>query len=183
MTFGKKLSFNGSKRIISGLPLGNKLKPVTVTFKKTGTFTYYCNIHAGMKGKVTVKDKGKSIPSAKADKKALARQVATAIATSKKLAEDAGAGRTRSTSAPPASTARSCSPSCPSALTVPVGHVADLPDAPGVVRHPHGDHRAREPGDRSQLLPRPAREEVRGGAGARRGRPSTAASRPAPGGR
>jgi plastocyanin len=85
MTFGKKLSFNGGKRIISGLPLGNKLKPITVTFKKTGTFTYYCNIHAGMKGKVTVKGKGKSIPSAKADKKALARQVATAIATSKKL--------------------------------------------------------------------------------------------------
>jgi plastocyanin len=85
MTFGKKLSFNGGKRIISGVPLGNKLKPITVTFKKTGTFTYYCNIHAGMKGKVTVKGKGKSIPSAKADKKALARQVATAIATSKKL--------------------------------------------------------------------------------------------------
>jgi plastocyanin len=84
-TFGKKLSFNGSKRIISGLPLANKPKPITVTFKKTGKFTYYCNVHAGMKGTVTVKDKGKSIPSAKADKKALARQLATAIATSKRL--------------------------------------------------------------------------------------------------
>ena len=85
MTFGKKLSFNGNKRIISGLPLGNKLKPITVTFKKTGKFTYFCNIHAGMKGTVTVKSKGAKIPSAKADKKALARQVATAISTSKKL--------------------------------------------------------------------------------------------------
>jgi plastocyanin len=84
-TFGKKLSFNGSKRIISGLPLANKPKPVTVTFKKTGKFTYFCNIHAGMKGTVTVKKKGASIPSAKADKKAIARQVATALATSKKL--------------------------------------------------------------------------------------------------
>ena len=42
----------------SGLPLGEKLKPVTVTFKKTGRFTYFCNIHAGMKGTVTVKAKG-----------------------------------------------------------------------------------------------------------------------------
>ena len=58
-----------------------------MTFKKTGKFTYYCNIHAGMKGTVTVKDKGKSVPSAKADKKALARQVATALKTSKKLAK------------------------------------------------------------------------------------------------
>jgi plastocyanin len=83
--FGKKLSYNGSKRLLSGLPLGEKLKPVTVTFKKTGKFTYYCNIHSGMKGTVTVKAKGASIPSAKADKKALARQVATALNTSKKL--------------------------------------------------------------------------------------------------
>ena len=50
-----------------------------MTFKKTGKFTYYCNIHAGMKGTVTVKDKGKSVPSAKADQKAFARQVATAL--------------------------------------------------------------------------------------------------------
>ncbi len=84
-TFGKKLSFNGSKRIISGLPLANKPKPITVTFKKSGKFTYFCNIHAGMKGTVTVKNKGKSVPSAKADKKALQRQVATALATAKKL--------------------------------------------------------------------------------------------------
>jgi plastocyanin len=84
-TFGKKLSFNGKKRIISGLPLAPKVKPITVTFKKTGTFTYYCNIHAGMKGKVTVKAKSAKIPSAKSDKKALARQIATALSTSKKL--------------------------------------------------------------------------------------------------
>jgi plastocyanin len=84
-TFGKKLTFNGSKRIISGLPLADKPKPITVTFKKSGKYTYYCNIHAGMKGTVTVKDKGKSVPSAKADKKALQRQVATALTTAKKL--------------------------------------------------------------------------------------------------
>lgn len=84
-TFGKKLSYNGSKRVASGLPLGNNLKPVTVTFKKTGTFTYFCNIHAGMKGTVTVKAKGAKVPSAKADKKAVARQVARSLRTSKQL--------------------------------------------------------------------------------------------------
>ena len=84
-TFGKKVSFNGSKRVASGLPLGEGLKPITVTFKKVGKFTYYCNIHAGMKGTVDVKAKGKSIPSDKSDKKALARQVATALSTSKRL--------------------------------------------------------------------------------------------------
>ena len=61
-TFGKKLSFNGSKRIISGLPLGDKLKPITVTFKKTGKFTYYCNIHAGMKGTVIGQGQGQVDP-------------------------------------------------------------------------------------------------------------------------
>jgi plastocyanin len=85
MSFGKKLSFNGSKRVMSGLPLAPKPKPITVTFKKTGKFTYFCNIHAGMKGTVTVKSKGAKVPSAKADSKALARQVATALSTSKKL--------------------------------------------------------------------------------------------------
>src|SRR3954447_12773531 len=34
--YGKKLSYNGTKRVDSGLPLGNKLKPLTVKFKKTG---------------------------------------------------------------------------------------------------------------------------------------------------
>ncbi len=84
-TFGKKLSYNGSKRVMSGLPLGEKLKPVTVTFKKIGTFTYYCNIHAGMTGKVTVKAKGRSVPSAKADRRAVKRQVAASVKTSKQL--------------------------------------------------------------------------------------------------
>ena len=83
--FGKKVSYNGSKRIASGLPLAEKPKPITVTFKKTGTFTYFCNIHNGMKGKVTVKAKSAKIPSAKSDKKALARQVATALNTAKRL--------------------------------------------------------------------------------------------------
>ena len=83
--FGKKLTHNGSKRIASGLPLAEKLKPIVVTFKKTGKFTYYCNIHAGMKGTVSVKSKGTDVPSAKADKKALKRQVDRSLKTAKQL--------------------------------------------------------------------------------------------------
>ena len=83
--FGKKRSYNGSKRVASGLPLAEDLKPVTVTFKKTGRHTYYCNIHPGMKGTVTVRPKGKRVPSKAADKKAVKRQVASSIKTAKTL--------------------------------------------------------------------------------------------------
>lgn len=48
--FGKKVSYTGKNRVQSGLPLAAKPKPMVVTFKKTGKFTYFCNIHAGMKG-------------------------------------------------------------------------------------------------------------------------------------
>jgi plastocyanin len=83
--YGKKVSFNGKKSLVSGLPLGEGLKPITVTFKKKGKFTYYCNIHSGMKGTVSVKAKGKKIPSKKADKKALKRQLARSLKTAKTL--------------------------------------------------------------------------------------------------
>jgi plastocyanin len=66
--FGKKLTYNGRKSLNSGLPLAAKVKPMTVTFSKTGRFTFFCDIHAGMKGTVTVKAARKSIPSAKTDK-------------------------------------------------------------------------------------------------------------------
>jgi plastocyanin len=77
--YGKKFTYNGAKRVDSGLPLGNKLKPVTVKFKKTGSFTYYCDIHPGMKGKVTVKGKKSKVPSAKADRKTVTTQVNAAL--------------------------------------------------------------------------------------------------------
>jgi plastocyanin len=120
MSFGKKLSFNGSKRIISGLPLGENPKPVTVTFKKTGKFTYYCNIHAGMKGTVTVKSKGAKIPSAKADKKALKRQIATAATTAKKLPKTQVPANTVSVGAA-GKHGEELFAMVPDALTVPVG--------------------------------------------------------------
>ena len=46
--YGRTATYDGSRGTVSGIPLGDHLKPFTVRFTKTGTFTYYCNIHAGM---------------------------------------------------------------------------------------------------------------------------------------
>jgi plastocyanin len=56
---------------------------VTVKFAKTGSFTYYCDIHSGMKATVKVVAKSKSVPSAKADAKRVKDQVAKALAVAK----------------------------------------------------------------------------------------------------
>jgi plastocyanin len=84
-TWGKKVSYDGTKGVQSGLPLAPKLKPITVTFKKAGKVTYYCDIHAGMKGTVRVLAKGKRVPSAKQDAKAVKRQIARATKIAKGL--------------------------------------------------------------------------------------------------
>jgi plastocyanin len=85
-SFGKKLTYNGTKRIESGLPFAEHPKAFTVKFTKAGSYTYYCNVHPGMKGTVRVLSKSHKVPSAKADAKALKAQVAAALKTAKSLA-------------------------------------------------------------------------------------------------
>jgi plastocyanin len=128
--YGKKVKFNGSKQLLSGLPLAPKLKPITVTFTKAGKFTYYCNIHAGMKGVVTVKPKGKKVPSAKSDRKALNRQIASTLKTAKGLPK----------ATPPADTidvgvagkhGEEFFGFVPNAVTVPVGKTLTFRMSPG----------------------------------------------------
>jgi plastocyanin len=92
--FGKKFSYSGAKGVQSGLPLANKPKPVTVKFTKAGTFTYYCDIHPGMKATVQVRAASKSIPSAKGHAKRVKDQTTAAIATAKKLSKQAPTGNT-----------------------------------------------------------------------------------------
>ena len=70
--YGKKVSYNGSKAVISGLPVQDKPKPVTVKFTKKGTYTYFCDIHSGMKGTIKV---GAKRTSPKAIGKAVNAQV------------------------------------------------------------------------------------------------------------
>jgi plastocyanin len=84
--YGKSVAFDGTKTIQTGLPLADKPKPVTITMKKAGTFTYLCTVHAGMKGTVKVLAKGKAVPSAKADAKRVVAQVAAATKVAKGLA-------------------------------------------------------------------------------------------------
>ncbi len=83
--FGKSFSYTGAKNVSSGLPLSNRPKAMTVRFPKAGSFTYYCNVHAGMKGKVRVLGASRSVPSAAADKATVKRQIAAALKAAKPL--------------------------------------------------------------------------------------------------
>lgn len=85
--FGKKFTYTGAKGVQSGLPLVPKPKPVTVKFAKAGSFTYYCDVHPGMKASVKVVAKSKSVPSTKADAKRVKDQVSKALAEAKAAAK------------------------------------------------------------------------------------------------
>jgi plastocyanin len=92
--FGKSFKYNGAKQVESGLPLANRPKPMTVSFTKAGSYTYFCDLHPGMKGTVRVVGKSKKAPSAKADKKALKAQLARDEKIAKKLAKTKAASGT-----------------------------------------------------------------------------------------
>ena len=83
--YGKSVTYNGTKRVESGLPLGNKLKPMKVKFTKKGSFTYYCDIHPGMKGTVKVVGKKSKAPSVKADVKVIKNQLKADLVIAKAL--------------------------------------------------------------------------------------------------
>jgi plastocyanin len=72
--FGKTFKYNGRKAVRSGAPLGPP-KPLTIKFTKAGTYTYYCNIHAGMKGVVRVVRRGRRIPARQGAKRLLKAQI------------------------------------------------------------------------------------------------------------
>lgn len=90
--FGKTVGYNGKNAVQSGLPLAEDVKPIKVKFTKLGTFTYYCDVHPGMKGKVQVKKSRKGVKSERSDRKAIAKQVTKANKDEGKLnLEDAPA--------------------------------------------------------------------------------------------
>lgn len=84
LNFGKSY-VKGAKRITSGLPFADKPKPVKVRFPKAGTYTYYCNLHNGMKGTVKVVGKTKPVGSAKLDALRVKNQAAAALKVAKGL--------------------------------------------------------------------------------------------------
>jgi plastocyanin len=83
--FGKSFTRQGNARVSSGLPLAPNPEPMTVKFKKRGSYTYFCDVHPGMKGTVVVKKKGAKVPTAKQDRKRVKKQIATARKRAKKL--------------------------------------------------------------------------------------------------
>jgi plastocyanin len=92
--FGKSFNYSGAKGVQSGLPVAPNPKPLTVKFTKAGSYTYYCDIHAGMKATVNVRAKSKSVPSSKGHANRVKDQVTAAVATAKKLSKQAPTGNT-----------------------------------------------------------------------------------------
>jgi plastocyanin len=85
--FGKRFSYDGSKAVLSGLPIARKPKPMSVRFTKTGTFRYFCDVHLGMTGLVKVVKSSSSVPSAKADQKTVDDQASSTLKTAKSLSK------------------------------------------------------------------------------------------------
>ncbi|HYM57605.1 MAG TPA: hypothetical protein VES79_06540 [Solirubrobacteraceae bacterium] len=84
-------SYDGTKPASAGAPLSEgRPKPYTLKFTKAGSFGYVCTIHIGMKGTVKVVAKGRAIPSAAADKKAVKAQFAKTVAQAKRGDKFAG---------------------------------------------------------------------------------------------
>lgn len=85
--FGKRATYRGTRRVLSGLPLANRPKPFTVRFTRAGRYTYFCDIHPGMKGVVRVVRKRHRVPSARADRRAINRQVKRDLRVARRLSK------------------------------------------------------------------------------------------------
>jgi plastocyanin len=83
--YGKKFTYTGAKQVESGLPAGDKPKPMTVKFTKPGTYKVYCDLHPGMAASVTVAKKGATVPTAKQDAAAIKKQGDAAVKAAKGL--------------------------------------------------------------------------------------------------
>jgi plastocyanin len=81
-------TYDGSSYANSGLPVGPAAgKPFSLKFTKVGTYRYFCLVHPGMTGSVTVVAKGKKVPSAAKDVRAALAGQATATRLAAKLAK------------------------------------------------------------------------------------------------
>jgi plastocyanin len=90
--FGRTFTYTGRRRVTSGLPIAEgPPRPVTVKFTRRGTYTYYCNIHAGMEGRVRVAPKNGSVPTPRQDARRVQQQIARDINTAKGLRDIAPA--------------------------------------------------------------------------------------------
>ena len=84
-SFGKRVRYSGRRRRESGLSAG-ATKAMVVKFTRAGSYTYFCDVHAGMKGTVRVRRRGRRIPSAAADRRRVNRQLARDLGIAARLA-------------------------------------------------------------------------------------------------
>jgi plastocyanin len=83
---GSGKPYTGAAPVGSGLPSGpGAPKPFVVKFPKAGSYTYYCVLHPGMKGTVSVVGKTKPVPSAKADGARVTAQLVKGLSALKQL--------------------------------------------------------------------------------------------------
>jgi plastocyanin len=79
-------TYTGTSRVDSGLAFGPPA-PFKVKFTKPGHYAYFCDVHPGMHGLVTVVPKGKPIPSAAQNAATVAKEQAADVVTAKRLAK------------------------------------------------------------------------------------------------
>src|SRR5207253_6112448 len=90
-----KKTWNGRRVLNSGLPLGAKPKPYDLRFRRTGTFTYYCVVHPGMKATVRVVSPTRRIASPAQVKARQTREIRAYVsAATRKTAAKPPAGAT-----------------------------------------------------------------------------------------
>jgi plastocyanin len=107
-------------------------KPWTVKFPKAGGYDFFCPIHPGMKGRVTVVPKGKKgVPSPKADKARGVAEYMKSVATVKKLAKQAAPAGNTVTAGPDAKGGEVLFRFTPAEKTVKVGAPVTLTMANG----------------------------------------------------
>jgi plastocyanin len=82
---GSGKPYTGADAVGSGFPTGEKPKPFVVKFPKAGTYTYFCVLHTGMKGTVSVVGKAKPVPSVAADAARVKAQLAKGLTALKAL--------------------------------------------------------------------------------------------------
>jgi plastocyanin len=80
------LTYNGSSRIDSGLPVSaHSSDTLKVKFSKPGVYRYFCDVHPGMIGYVVVRAKGKPVPTAKHDGAAVTKTLTADILAAARL--------------------------------------------------------------------------------------------------
>ncbi|HEX6389333.1 MAG TPA: hypothetical protein VFZ89_07800, partial [Solirubrobacteraceae bacterium] len=79
------VTYDGARRVVTGVPTALRPKPLRVRFSRPGSFTFACNVHRAMTGTVRVVGRRAAVPSAAAVRAAAAAQVAAALRTAKAL--------------------------------------------------------------------------------------------------